>query len=308
SLGNHHDLVGRYYGCHIETTHGRLVSHGAAVAFDFETTRDGVYCRRKFQFSDTAQRAQRLLNSAFRLHFPNYADASHGSSVMSAIYLAKSALLPEYRAILQHDAAAPPAPLGAHAGNVLRGLPSLARFGWRWLWHRQLARRKLPYTLVANADGSFPLEFNCEQTPLAASRVMLGGERDRHGLPRVHIDWRIDAADIAACERAWALLRAQLQRSGTCRLDYDAEALPERLRRAAPLGGHHLGTARMAASERIGVVDADCAVYTLPNLLIASSAVFPTGSHANPTLSIVALALRIAARLRRSSEPRRIST
>jgi choline dehydrogenase-like flavoprotein len=55
----------------------------------------------------------------------------------------------------------------------------------------------------------------------------------------------------------------------------------------------------MAATERAGVVDGDCTVYTLPNLLIASAAVFPTGSHANPTLSIVALALRIAARLRK---------
>lgn len=303
-LGNHHNLVGRYYGCHIETTFGRLVPHGATVAFDFETTRDGVYCRRKFQFSDLAQREHRLLNSAFRLHFPNYADASHGSSVMSAIYLAKSALLPEYRAILRHDPASPAAPLHAHARNVLRGLPSLARFGWRWLWQRQLARRKLPYTLVANADGSYPLEFNCEQTPLANSRITLGSERDRHGLPRVCIDWRIDEADVAATARAWELLRERLQRGGACRLDYDAQQLPERIRRAPPLGGHHLGTARMAANERAGVVDGNCAVYTLPNLLIASAAVFPTGSHANPTLSIVALALRIAARLRAGAAAR----
>jgi choline dehydrogenase-like flavoprotein len=54
----------------------------------------------------------------------------------------------------------------------------------------------------------------------------------------------------------------------------------------------------MGASERSGVVDANCAVFGVPNLYIASSAVFPTSGHANPTLTIIAMALRLAARLR----------
>ena len=62
--------------------------------------------------------------------------------------------------------------------------------------------------------------------------------------------------------------------------------------------GHHMGTARMAASPGSGVVDGNCAVFGLPNLYIASSAVFPTCSHANPTLTIVALAVRLAQHLR----------
>jgi choline dehydrogenase-like flavoprotein len=54
----------------------------------------------------------------------------------------------------------------------------------------------------------------------------------------------------------------------------------------------------MAASAATGVVDANCAVFDLPNLFVASSAVFPTGGHANPTLTIVALAVRMAAHLK----------
>ncbi len=54
----------------------------------------------------------------------------------------------------------------------------------------------------------------------------------------------------------------------------------------------------MGATPRSGVVDSDCAVHELPNLFVASSAVFPTSGHANPTLSIVALAVRLASHLK----------
>ena len=293
-LGNASDHVGRYYACHIENALGKLTPNGAAVAFDFERTADGVYCRRKFQFSDAAQREHQLLNTAIRLHFPDYADASHGSSVLSAIYLTKSALLPEYRAILQHNSQSAASPVAAHGGNVLRGLPDLARFAWLWLRHRQLARRKLPYTLVANADGSYPLEFNCEQTPQSTNRITLTPDLDMHGMRRVHVEWRIAEADVAASCRALELLRAVVNRTGTARVEYGMADVAERIRRSAPLGGHHLGTARMAVNARAGVVDGDCALFELPNLLVASSAVFPTASHANPTLTIVALAVRLA--------------
>jgi choline dehydrogenase-like flavoprotein len=66
---------------------------------------------------------------------------------------------------------------------------------------------------------------------------------------------------------------------------------------------HHMGTTRMADSPRRGVVDRDCRVHGVRNLYIASSAVFPSAGHANPTLTIVALALRLAEHLRRSAGP-----
>ena len=123
---------------------------------------------------------------------------------------------------------------------------------------------------------------------------------DRHGLRRVHIAWRLGAEDIDSAHRAFQLLRETLNRSGRARLGFDEQHLRERISRSTPLGGHHIGTARMAASERMGVVDSNCAVFGLPNLYVASSAVFPTSSDANPTLSITALAIRLAGHLRSS--------
>jgi choline dehydrogenase-like flavoprotein len=297
-LGNREDCLGRYYSCHFENVLGRLTPNGAAIVFGFEKTSDGVYCRRQLRLSAAAQRRDHLLSTAFRLHFPNYSDATHGSSVMSAIYLAKSALVPEYRAILQHSAGAQSAPALPHLRNVLAGMPKLAKFTAEWLFQIKLARRKLPYTLVANADGSYPVDFNCEQTPDPANRISLTHETDHDGLRRVNIAWRVSEADAEAAARAFLLLRDTLRRSSTCRFEFDENALRERLRRSPPLGGHHIGTARMAATPRSGVVDSNCAVFGLPNLFIASSAVFTTGSHANPTLTIVALAARLAGHLK----------
>jgi choline dehydrogenase-like flavoprotein len=54
----------------------------------------------------------------------------------------------------------------------------------------------------------------------------------------------------------------------------------------------------MHPDERLGVVDADCRVHGVPNLFVAGSSVFPTGGYANPTLTIVALAIRLADHLK----------
>jgi choline dehydrogenase-like flavoprotein len=296
-FGNLSECLGRFYMCHFENTCGRIIPHKTPVAFRFERTSDGVYCRRQMRFTPEAQRDHHLLNTVFRLHFPGYADASHGSAVMSAIYLAKSSLLPEYRSILQQNPDAIRSPPLQHVGNILRDFPGLVRFAGDWLFRIRLAKRKLPYTLVPNADGSFPLEFNAEQTPDPSNRITLQRDRDRGGVPRVHIAWRLSEEDAQAAVQAFHLLRKSLEDSGTARLLFDDELLAGQIARSIPLG-HHVGTARMAATANKGVVDDDCSVFGLPNLYVASSAVFPTCSHANPTLTIVALALRLAQHLR----------
>lgn len=305
-LGNAHDLLGRHYMCHFDNICARLVTDGAQAAFAFERTRDGVYARRKLQFSVDAQRTQRLLNSAFRLHFPEYSDASHRSGVLSAIYLAKSVLIKEYRQILQHGAQqAVASPALQHVRNVLFDVPGIVRFAWTWLFGIVLAKRKLPYTLIANADGSYPIEFNSEQLPRANNRVRLTDERDRDGLRRVEVSWSLDDDEIDAALRAFLELREAVARTAHCRVEFDEAQLRAQLARSVPVGGHHIGTARMGASAREGVVDSNCTVFGLDNLHLASAAVFPTSSHANPTLTIVALAIRLAAHLRSKIDPAR---
>lgn len=305
-LGNEFDQLGRYYGCHVENVLGVLRPTAAArarperVAFHFEITRDGVYARRRLLVAPEAQRRERTVNISFRLHYPDVSDPGHGSSVLSAVFVAKRLLIPEYRRILQHGRGDGPVPgvRGGHLLNIARGLPGLLAFGCDWVRRHQLAERKLPYVLVPNADGSHVLEFNAEQSPQADSRIMLGDTLDSHGTPRVHVRWRMAGDDVDGICRAYRLLRNAIAAGGAYRLDFDDTRLHETVAASIPLGGHHIGSTRMAESPRRGVVDSRCAVFGLPNLHIASASVFPTSSHANPTLTIVALAIRLAAHLR----------
>jgi choline dehydrogenase-like flavoprotein len=300
-LGNASDRLGRFYQCHFANVCGKLVTRGNPTPFSFETTTDGVYARRKLHLTTAAQRRHRLLNTVFRLHFPDYSDAAHGSSVLSGIFLLKSTLIPEYQHIVQYGPGARTvSPTHAHLRNVLHDIPAVVGFAHDWLFHGILARRKLPYTLVAPTDGTYPLEFNSEQSPLEGSRVSLTQDLDRYGMPGVRIDWQLSEADVQAGVRAFHVLRAAIARSPDCSVEFDDARLPELISSSRPIGGHHIGTARMAATEKDGVVDTNCTVYGARNLYVAGAAVFPTSSHANPTLTIVAMAIRLAGYLKRN--------
>jgi choline dehydrogenase-like flavoprotein len=93
-------------------------------------------------------------------------------------------------------------------------------------------------------------------------------------------------------------LGAEVGHAGLGRLllliDEDEESWPDDLS-----GGYHLmGTTRMSADPRTGVVDADCRVHGMDNLYVAGSSVFADGGSGTPTLTIVALALRLADHLK----------
>jgi choline dehydrogenase-like flavoprotein len=67
-------------------------------------------------------------------------------------------------------------------------------------------------------------------------------------------------------------------------------------------GPHHIGTTRMSADPKAGVVDAQCRVHAVDNLYVVGSSVFTTGGHANPSFTLIALALRLADELQRVLE------
>jgi choline dehydrogenase-like flavoprotein len=137
--------------------------------------------------------------------------------------------------------------------------------------------------------------FEC--TPQRDNRVTLSPERDAFGRPRARVYWRPADIDLASAKHMHALLDRSLRRAGLgrfeCRLAND-----EAWRAAVNSGKHHMGTTRMHGDPAHGVVDADCRVHGIDNLYVAGSSVFPTGGFAHPTLTIVALAVRLAAHLR----------
>jgi len=138
-----------------------------------------------------------------------------------------------------------------------------------------------------------------EQAPNAESRIVLGSDRDQLGCQRVVLRWRLSAIDKRTAHRAHQILGEDLQRAGVGRLrsalGKESDPWPSPLRGAR----HHIGTTRMHTDPHRGVVDVDCRVHGIANLYIAGSSVFPTSGSANPTLTIVALALRLAEHVRR---------
>jgi choline dehydrogenase-like flavoprotein len=147
-------------------------------------------------------------------------------------------------------------------------------------------------------DHVLALRFALEATPCRESRVTLGRRKDRFGMPRVNVHWRLNDADKRGYERLLEVMRNEFPRLGLGRLvehkQYDKDGWPSGM-----MGGkHHMGTTRMHKDPRKGVVDADCRVHGMSNLHIAGSSVFPTGGYANPTLTLVALAMRLADRLK----------
>jgi choline dehydrogenase-like flavoprotein len=143
------------------------------------------------------------------------------------------------------------------------------------------------------------LYMRAEMAPNRDSRVTLSDkDRDALGMPRVRVDWRLGDLDIASIKRSLDAVAQAFGRGGVGRV-YRTFAHDDSLSEALIGGSHHMGTTRMHGDPRRGVVDADCRVHGISNLFVAGSSVFPTVGFSNPTLTIVALALRLAERLGR---------
>jgi choline dehydrogenase-like flavoprotein len=159
---------------------------------------------------------------------------------------------------------------------------------------------------VASAAGSledarlrvYALYMRTEQAPNPSSRVTLADQRDALGMPRARLDWRMTDLDRRSVEQMVALLATTIGRLGIGRV-LSRPATAATFWQSVSGGFHHIGTTRMGTDSRTAVVDRDCRAHRLENLFVAGSSTFSTSGYANPTLTIVALALRLADRLAR---------
>jgi choline dehydrogenase-like flavoprotein len=299
-IGNAHDAVGRYYMCHLAGTIGRIQVYGGLgkVWNGYDISDEGIYCRRRLALRPEMQRSQRLGNFIARLHHPRITDPAHRNAVLSLLYLAKFAIPYEYRKRLHEEDSPTLGRYASHLRNVVTSPADALSFAWHMLRDRKLAERKFPSIVIRSKAALFSLDFHAEQQPNPASRITLSDRLDPFGMPRIRIDWRYTKGDVATVSGALALLRDDLRQSGVASFDYDPDMVETEMTRFGAYGGHHIGTARMGDDPRTSVVNEQCRVHNLENLHIASAATFPTSSQANPTLTVVTLALRLAEHLR----------
>lgn len=283
-LGNTYDLVGRYFMDHPQS-HGNLLffSDAAMMArlnfYDMRVV-NGDHVMGRFALTESAMRRERLLGITAMLVPRTPGDGS--IAVKSLRALARQVL--KYRRFPDH--------IGEHVRSVIMGLPDLAQFAYHRATHTD---HHYSIDVGGWSQEEHPEVFNAvelvmsvEQTPHRENRVRLNHEADRLGRLKLdlHNKWRGD--DQAHFERIAEVFTQEFERSGIGHFVPNDRFL-------MTMSSHHpTGTTRMHVNPRHGVVDATARLHDVPNLYVSGSSVFPTDSALNPTLTIMALAIRLA--------------
>jgi choline dehydrogenase-like flavoprotein len=284
-VGNDHDLVGRFYMDHPRAVFGRvhLTAPQKLPSLLGVALRDGM-AQIGIQLRDEVQECERLLNNYLTLerHWSEQSERAYQSFVHSAKII--------LRAGYTGRRFSPSAPKLAKVPELIYLLAP------RELMPHPLYRaaRQLKDRLASGVTDLVVVNY-CEQPPNPQSRVYLTSERDRLGMPRLALHWVVGREETQTLLRLHALLDSHLRRRGLGHLTHASSRFGELRYTDA---SHHIGTTRMSSHPREGVVDVNCRVHGVANLFVAGSGVFPTSGHANPTLTLVALAVRLAEHLK----------
>lgn len=285
-VGNGRDQVGR---CFMEHPTGRIgkietkTPYELWALFQKRFMREGPPLAPALRLGDATQQREQALNSI--LTFKLQRDPKHGVALGNKIYhKLKHSISPDKRGRALD-----------HAYRAIRA----------W-FHREL-RSVVEKTRAKAGMTSLYLITRGEQAPNPASRVVLSAERDALGSPRANLDWQLSAIDKHTAKVIARVFGEEFQRLGHggivpgAWLDDPSPQWPEDLTVGNhPLANYHqVGGTRMSENPAHGVVDADCRVHGYENLFIAGSSVFTTSGWANPTMTIVALAMRLSDHLGR---------
>ncbi len=284
-LGNQHDLVGRFFMEHLHFQSGILIPSRSDF---FKRTRlynsvhqvGNVPIIGKLGLSESTLRREKLLNYSMEL-LPRTVLERYVQRVSEELVSSKSvSALKTIKASLKRGAV--PNEMGKHLSDIVGGFDEIA----------VACFRKLSEKLYKEKTNVFLLAHMTEQVPNPESRVTLGEERDPFGQRRMQLDWRLSSIDVESTCRAQKIIDREIRRTGLGKILFqmDENTPPPRITG----GWHHMGTTRMHDDPEKGVVDANSKVHGLSNLYIAGPSVFPTGGYANPCLTIIALAVRLA--------------
>jgi len=288
-VGNAHDLVGRFLMDHPRCTLGWFPPDRSAAIQE----RFGNYWLRDEKgwhvyvhglgLSPAVQRKEELLNCAAFVE----EDASADDPWMAMKRLLRIAQ-PKVDPLAGSRARLARSDIAA----MVRHLPSLLGNTYR-----RVVKRRFPIHRIQKLT----LVCLVEQVPNASSRVTLAERTDSLGMPISRIDWRIGEPEWRSVLRLNELIGLELRRIGLPEQSRNARLSEEIDWHSNFIDRYHpTGATRMADSPQQGVVDRNCKVHGVEGLYIAGSSVFPTAGHGNPTLMILALAIRLADWLKRS--------
>ena len=297
-LGNGHDVVGRYFMEHQPVHCGTLYPTSRALIdqmslYDVRQVND-VPVIGKVVLREEVMRREQLLGFSvaflpkhprYRKALQKYPDAVARLARDAARLRLSSGVREQLRTVAEGIDY-----IGARAAYKLSGGRLCANFnagpdmltGGGWSAAGDAARR---YSVL-------DVHLHVEQAPHPDNRVVLADDLDALGCRKTHLHWTWQERDIRSVRRGQELLAAELGRAGLGEL----RIASERGRPVLEASGlhHQMGTTRMHEDPKQGVVDENCRVHGVSNLYMAGYSVFPTGGYINPTLTVLAMSLRLA--------------
>lgn len=285
-LGNDNDLVGRYFTDHPRLTLGDVKLNPQwqrnklyDIKFHYlnkAVSADGTYVSSQFSLDHKLHEREGIQNA--QVWFTSIF-AGEGSEGSEALIRMKQRI---------HGKHEPGANFWKDVGTMATQPFSTLSFA--------AARQFQPAALIRKVQ----LQIVLEPAPNYHSRVTLGADRDALGLRRVNVDWRLTDRDMRTWDRTAAIFADELKQAGIAEITlpepFEKTGLPDLP--TSPIYNlgcwHHMGTTRMHDSPRQGVVDRNGLVHGMSNLYVAGSSVFPTFGANFPTITIAALAHRMA--------------
>lgn len=281
-LGNENDNVGRYFMEHLEIQSAELWLYEPFLAKLYSY--GNVYA--ELAISEKAQRENRILN---------------GTAGLSPLSIARYTK-PRIEIWQNEDPR-------KSMDNMIRNWTDAAieanseLYGEEDVDDSSLTDEERITKLIAMFDklsmtNTFEFQTRIEQAPNPNSRITIGRDRDTLGMPRVNLHWQLTELDKRSIRTIYQLIGEQMGLAGLGRVklkeflqdELDNTSWPE----GTNAGWHHMGTTRMSDDPKKGVVDANCQIHGINNLYVAGAGCFSTSSAPNPTLTVVALSLRLS--------------
>jgi choline dehydrogenase-like flavoprotein len=307
-LGNKYDLVGRYYMSHFFGTYATLKPKDREnIKYDFEKDRQGVYLRRRWWITEKAQIENKIGNAIFFLHQAND-QIGHRDVLYSVVFVTKFFIsfvskksIYSIRSIWMKSKE----DFLFHCKIILKEgwaeLPTIIKIAFK-----RFQMRRLPFVLPHVNSEKLGLYFQTEHMPKPNSRITLNEtECDALGIPRAKVHIEFNELDRKTILESHKIFIDRYKKLNIGEVTFSNMGLLEFIEKkinSFNSSAHHIGTTRMSDDPMLGVVDKNCLVHGISNLYIVGSSVFPTAGHVNPTLTIVALSVRLGDHLNKNYE------
>lgn len=289
-VGNENDLVGRYFmeHPHVDSADMVLLAHTNVNLYYDGSLNSKAFGM--FATSESVQRTLKLQNYSARVESKDTTNSDIGQE--SADEMKKLKQWENLDGRLEKM-------------NTLRKV--IGDGSTDWIIDKFIIEKKQRLRQEGNKleTSHHILNTRSEQSPNPDSRVDLADTKDELGIPHTRLNWQLTESDKISILKSNLILGKELGRLGIGRLKINDWLFDNKVDWPKFLGGgwHHMGITRMHEDPKKGVVDKNCKVHSINNLFISSSSVFTTSGVANPTLTIVALSLRLAEHLNKHIAP-----